>query len=158
MKLNVLAEDGNLVLGRGDDPVRTLGEMLILANYTDNLAKEILFVLLEQFRNAIQADAYVMAYRREEKNGEQIAVPVGFFTLAWVSEPVDALFKNGFRALTPDELHSGPRFRVNFSVFPYTGYFEKALPLLWAAYPKETEFGYMKLKENRSVMHFMRRK
>lgn len=153
MKFNRLAEHENLVMGRGDDGIRTLGEMLTLAGLTATLAKEPLYVLLEQLRNAVEADAYVMVYRM----AGNVAVPVGFFTLAWLSEPSDAQFINGFRALTPAEHHSGPRFRVVFSVFPYSGYFKQALKMLWDAYPKENEFGYLKFNDTGRVMHYMRR-
>lgn len=158
MQIDIVVDKGELLLARGEDGVRVLGEMLILANYTAEFAKEPLFIMLEQCRNAIEAGTYLMLYRRAKNGDSELVVPVGFYLMAHLSEPMDALFMNGLRALTPAELRSGPRFRCNFAIFPYTGYFDKGLPMLWEAYPDEVEFGYKKYKDAVPSMRFMRRK
>ena len=155
MKLHILKENGNLVLGRSDDDVRTLAEMLVLTSYSKIYAEQPLFLMVEMCRNAIQAGTYAMMYRWDKAAAENLVVPLGFFLWGMMNEPAEAIMLSRLRNLNPLELNSGPRWNVTTAMFPYSGYFKSALDMLFEGHPKLPRAGFTRVSDKEAKLHYM---
>lgn len=152
--MKILKETTRLLLAQPDDGVRALGEMALLASYTRQFTVQPLGLLMDQFRAAIEAELFGIVYRWNAKS-KDFVVPVGFFTWGFLSEPCTAIHANDLRMLTAPELKSGEHWRVIFGVFPYSGYFDDGLDMLWQCYPQKRRFGFMKLKDGNEKLHYL---
>jgi hemolysin-activating ACP:hemolysin acyltransferase len=133
--MKILHETEQHLFAQENDGVRALGLLSMLSSMAPNLSGQPHFVVVEQLRDAIDAQQYAVLFERADKDAVA-KVPVAFVTWAFMSQPVEYIYLQRYRPLQRVELTSGSRLWATMFFAPF-GHAEELQLAFGAAVAKD---------------------
>lgn len=129
------------------DEMKALGIMASIATLTANYGGEQVFPFVERCYTHIDRKMYgIMQARGSEE--APVSVPIGFMLWAHLSKPMEIIYSQRFRPLSPNEVRSGPNLWMVDMAMPL-GYVEEAREAFWSLHPDHKHYQSTRWKEGR---------